>query len=46
MFLKLPYIRKLVNLNYTFKINLKAIIIGTSSQFRNGIYLKILLIFM
>ena len=33
MFLKLPYVSKLVNLKYTFKISLKAIKIGTTSQF-------------
>ena len=42
LFLKLPYISKLVNLNYTFKISPKAIIIGTSCQFHNDIHFKIL----
>ena len=45
-FLKLHYVSKLVNLNYVFEINLKAIIGGSASQFHNGIHLKILLIFM
>ena len=39
-------ISKLVNLNYTFEISLKVIIIGTASKFHNDIHLKILLIFM
>ena len=44
--LKLPYISELADLNYTFKtlfkINPKAIIMGTSSQFHDGKHLKIL----
>ena len=44
LFLKLPYISKLVSLNYAFKVSLKAIIIETSSQFHNFIHLNILLI--
>ena len=40
--LKLPYISKLVNLNYSLKISLKVITMGTSSIFHNGIHLKIL----
>ena len=43
LFLKLHYISKLVNLNYFFKISLKAMIIGTTFQFHNGISLKIVL---
>ena len=39
--LKLPYISKLVNLTHTFKISLKAIIMRTTSQFHNGVRLKI-----
>ena len=46
LFLKLPYISKLLNLNYFFKINIKAIIIGPTFQFHNGIHLKILFIFI
>ena len=40
--LKRPFISKLINLNYTFTINLKAIRMRTSSQFQNGEHLKIL----
>ena len=40
--LKLPYISKLVNLNCTCKISLKATIMRTSSQFHNGVHFKIL----
>ena len=46
LFLKLTYISKLVNLNYFFKISLRAIIIGSASQFCKGKYLKIFLIFI
>lgn len=34
----------LVNLNHTFKISLKTIIMGTTSQFHNGVHLKILIL--
>ena len=44
LLLKPPYISKLINLNYAFKISLSVIIIGTKSQFHNGIHLKILFI--
>ena len=44
--LKLPYISELVNLNYIFKapfiIGLKAIIMGNSFQFHDGVHFKIL----
>ena len=44
--LKLPYISELVNISYTFKtpfkISLKTIIMEISSQFRDGVHLKIL----
>ena len=46
LFLKLPCISRLVNLNYFLKISLKAIIFGTTSQFHNTIHLKIFLIFI
>ena len=46
LFLKPSYISKLVNLNYFFKASLKAVITGTTSQFHNGIHLKILFIFI
>ena len=43
--IKLPYISELVNRNYNFKtlfkISLKAIIMETSSQFYDGVYLQI-----
>ena len=38
--LKLPYISKLVDLNNTFKISPKAIMMGASSQFHRGAHLE------
>ena len=46
LLLNLPYISKLINLNYFFRSSLKPIKIGTKSQFHNGIHLEILLIFI
>ena len=44
----LDYISELINLSYTFntpfKVILKAIIMGTSSQSHDGLHLKILII--